>query len=70
MGPIGQLPQDFRLVMKPELSDSTTKSPPYRWVVIMLWMTGHVWGYVLLGSLGFLLPSIRADLGLSPIEEG
>ena len=56
--------------MNTALSDASTKSPPYRWVVITLWMTGHVWSYVLLGSLGFLLPSIRADLGLSPIKEG
>ena len=50
--------------------DVTTSSPRYRWVVITLWMTGHIWSYVLLGSLGFLLPSMREELGLSPIQEG
>ena len=33
-------------------------------------MVGHVWGYSVLESIGLLLPSIRDDLGLSPIEEG
>ena len=47
-----------------------TDFPRYRWVVIALWMTGHIWTYVVLGSLGFLLPSMRAELGLSPIQEG
>ena len=51
-------------------ADVATRPPPYRWVVITLWMTGNVWSYVLLGSLGFLLPSMREELGLSPIEEG
>ena len=47
-----------------------TEFPRYRWVVIALWMTGHIWTYVVLGSLGFLLPSMREELGLSPIQEG
>ena len=47
-----------------------TDFPRYRWVVIALWMTGHIWTYVVLGSLGFLLPSMRSELGLSPIQEG
>ena len=46
------------------------KAPRYRWTVLTVWMTGHVWGYVFLGSLGFLLPSMREELGLSPIQEG
>ncbi len=46
------------------------KAPRYRWTVLIIWMTGHVWGYVFLGSLGFLLPSMREELGLSPIQEG
>ncbi|MCH8206323.1 MAG: MFS transporter [Chloroflexi bacterium] len=48
----------------------TTGPPRYRWVVTTLWMTGHTWSFVILGSLGFLLPSMREELGLSPIEEG
>jgi MFS family permease len=48
----------------------TTRPPRYRWVVTTLWMTGHTWSYVILGSLGFLLPSMRDEFGLSPLEEG
>ena len=51
-------------------AEMVTDFPRYRWVVIALWMTGHIWTYVVLGSLGFLLPSMRAELGLSPIQEG
>ena len=39
-------------------------------MVILLWLAPHVWGYIFLGSLGFLLPSMREELGLSPIQEG
>ena len=51
-------------------AEAMTEFPRYRWVVIALWMTGHIWTYVVLGSLGFLLPSMREELGLSPIQEG
>ena len=51
-------------------AEVATEFPRYRWVVIALWMTGHIWTYVVLGSLGFLLPSMREELGLSPIQEG
>ena len=51
-------------------TEMMTGFPRYRWVVITLWMTGHTWAYVILGSLGFLLPSMREELGLSPIQEG
>ena len=51
-------------------ADVETKPSTYRWVVTTLWMTGHVWSYVMLGSLGFLLPSMREEMGLSPIQEG
>ena len=29
-----------------------------------------MWGFVILESIGFLLPSMRAEFGLSPIQEG
>ena len=35
-----------------------------------MWMTAHVWGFVILESLGFLLPSIRDEFGLSPLQAG
>lgn len=33
-------------------------------------MTGHVWSYIVIGTLGFLLPSMREELDLRPIQEG
>ena len=51
-------------------ADVETRPSTYRWIVTTLWMTGHVWSYVMLGSLGFLLPSMREEMGLSPIQEG
>ena len=45
-------------------------APSYRWVVILTWTGVHVWGFVLLETIGLFLPSIREDLGLSPVQEG
>ena len=39
-------------------------------MILLFWLAPHVWGYVMMGSLGFLLPSMRKELGLSPIQEG
>ncbi len=38
--------------------------------MLLFWLAPHVWGYVMMGSLGFLLPSMRKELGLSPLQEG
>lgn len=58
--------------MPPIMTTDTTsgKAPGYRWVVISMWMTAHVWGFVILESLGFMLPSIREEFGLSPLQAG
>ena len=48
----------------------TTRESPYRWVVVMVWSIADMWSYIVLESLGLLLPSIRAELGLSPVQEG
>lgn len=42
----------------------------YRWVVMLTWTGVHVWGYVLLETIGLFLPSLRDDMGLSPVQEG
>lgn len=47
-----------------------SKAVPYRWVVMITWMAAHVWAFTTLESLGILLPGIRVELGLSPIQEG
>ncbi len=45
-------------------------APSYRWVVILTWTGVHVWGYVLLETIGLFLPSMREEMGLSPDQEG
>ena len=42
----------------------------YRWVVIITWMMSNTWGFMMIESLGIFLPSMRAELGLSPFQEG
>ncbi len=50
--------------------DSATPASAYRWVVIITWMGAHMWGIILIETLGIFLPSMREDMGLSPIQEG
>ena len=45
-------------------------APNYRWVVIVMWMISHMWGFIMIDSIGIFLPSIRNELGLSPIQAG
>jgi len=57
----------------PDSPPSTGSLPPpsnYRWVVVGLWMTSGVAGFMVLSTLGILLPSISAELDLSPFEQG
>ncbi len=49
---------------------ATNRPSSYRWVVIVTWMISHIWGFIAVESLGFLLPSMRDELGLEPIHEG
>ena len=42
----------------------------YRWVVYPLWATCQVSGYMIVATLGLLLPSISSDLSLSPSQQG
>ena len=46
------------------------EAPSYRWVVMLTWTGVHVWGYVLLETIGLFLPSMREDLGLTSVQEG
>ncbi len=63
----------------PEQRDSTVPTgysasipPPsrYRWVVMGLWMLSGVSGFMVLSTLGILLPAISADLHISPLQQG
>ena len=44
--------------------------PNYRWVVFGLWTVGSISGLLIQSTLGLLLPSISADLNLSPGQQG
>ena len=46
------------------------RSPRYGWVVILTWMTIHMWGFLVMETLGLFLPSMRDDLDLTPLREG
>ena len=46
------------------------QSSNYRFVVITAWMIPHVFGFILLESLGLMLPSINKEFNLSATEEG
>ena len=48
----------------------TGSSPTYGWVVILTWMAIHMWGYLVMETLGLFLPSIREELGITPVMEG
>ena len=42
----------------------------YRWVVMGVWMLSGVSGFMVLSTLGILLPAISADLHISPLQQG
>lgn len=52
------------------------QSPPdqassnYRWVVMGIWLTASVAGFMIMSTIGILLPAISADLRLSPFQQG
>ena len=44
--------------------------PNYRWVVLAVWNVTSITGFMIPATLGLLLPSISADLNLSPNQQG
>ena len=56
-----------------EIPAPTDPIPPpssYRWGVVGIWMLSGVSGFMVLATLGILLPSISADLNISPFQQG
>ena len=47
-----------------------TGYPAYRWVLICLYLMSNVSAQMVINTLGILLPSIAAGLGLSPSQQG
>ena len=44
--------------------------PAYRWVVMGIWLFASVCGFMVMSTVGILLPAISAELGLSPGQQG
>ena len=54
----------------PDVTETTAAISNYRWLVVGLWMVASVSGFMVLSTVGILLPSISADLDLSPSRQG
>ena len=52
------------------MTSPTQPTSSYRWVVMGVWFTSAVAGFMVVSTLGILLPSISEDLGLSPSQQG
>ncbi len=50
--------------------NSPQEFPAYRWVVMGIWLTASVAGFMIMSTIGILLPAISAELGLSPFQQG
>lgn len=51
-------------------ADSTEEFSSYRWVVMGIWLTASVSGFMIMSTIGILLPAISEELQLSPLEQG
>lgn len=51
-------------------ANSPEEFPSYRWVVMGIWLTASVAGFMIMSTIGILLPAISAELGLSPFQQG
>ena len=52
------------------MEDSSEQVSSYRWVVMGIWLTASVSGFMVMSTIGILLPSISEELGLSPFQQG
>ena len=52
------------------MTETSDQAPAYRWVVMGVWLTASVSGFMIMSTLGILLPAISEDLDLSPTQQG
>ena len=45
-------------------------APAYRWVVMGVWLTSSVVAFMIISTIGILMPAISGELGLSPFQQG
>lgn len=50
--------------------DAPQDFPSYRWVVMGIWLTSSVIGFMIISTVGILMPAISDELGLSPFQQG
>ncbi len=57
-----------------DLASLSPQAPPtfsrYRWTVMGVWLFSNVSSFMVLNTLGILLPAISAELSLSPSQQG
>lgn len=52
------------------IADPSEQMPAYGWTVMGIWLTASVSGFMIMSTIGILLPAISAELGLSPFQQG
>ena len=52
------------------MTDSPKQVSDYRWVVMGVWLIASVSGFMVMSTLGILLPAISEDMDLSPTQQG
>ena len=51
--------------------DTTAEAAPgYRWVVMGVWVSASVLAFMIMSTIGILMPAISGELGLSPVQQG
>ena len=51
-------------------ADSAEEVSSYRWVVMGIWLTASVSGFMVMSTIGILLPEISEELKISPFQQG
>ena len=49
---------------------SRDSASAYRWVVMGIWVSGTVVAFMIISTIGILMPAISDELGLSPFQQG
>ena len=52
------------------MTDPSEQVLPYRWVVMGIWLTASVSGFMVMSTIGILLPEISEELHISPFQQG
>lgn len=53
-----------------EMPTTSEAAPAYRWVVMGAWVSATVLAFMIISTIGILMPAISEELGLSPFQQG